>query len=59
MENAMMFAEALRKNGVRFELHIYERGGHCAGLVDGPPSASAHMGVAEIESWLKEHHWAN
>jgi acetyl esterase/lipase len=59
MENTMMFAEALRQNGVRFELHVYERGVHGAGLMDGPPSANSHLGTVELHSWLKEHKWAN
>jgi len=28
VENSLMYAAALRKNGVPFELHIFERGGH-------------------------------
>ncbi len=31
-ENSMDFATALRAAGVRFELHIYEQGGHGIGL---------------------------
>jgi acetyl esterase/lipase len=32
VENALLFASALGRSGVAFELHIYERGGHGAGL---------------------------
>jgi acetyl esterase/lipase len=32
VENSLMFASALRQNGVPFELHIYERGAHGLGL---------------------------
>ncbi len=32
VENSLMFAEALRRAGVRFDLHIYEKGGHGMGL---------------------------
>ena len=32
VENALMFAVALRKAGVPFSLHIYEKGGHGMGL---------------------------
>lgn len=32
VENALLFAEALRKNHVPFDLHIYEKGGHGMGL---------------------------
>ncbi|OQA85209.1 MAG: Acetylxylan esterase precursor [Lentisphaerae bacterium ADurb.Bin242] len=46
VENSLLFANALRKNGVRFELHIYERGGHGAGLFQGHPWAE------ECVRWL-------
>lgn len=59
MENAMMFAGALRKSGVRFELHIYERGEHGAGLTGDALSTNAHLGTVELHSWLEEHKWAN
>lgn len=32
VENAMLFAAALRRNGVPFELHVYQKGGHGLGL---------------------------
>ena len=32
VENAMLFASALRKEGVPFDLHIYEKGLHGMGL---------------------------
>ena len=32
VENSLLFASALRKNGVPFELHIYEKGRHGLGL---------------------------
>lgn len=32
VENSLQFAEALRRAGVPFELHIYEKGGHGMGL---------------------------
>ncbi len=32
IENSLMFAEALRKAGVPFALHIYQKGGHGLGL---------------------------
>ena len=39
VENSLMYAAALRKNGVPFELHIYEKGPHGTGLFDGHPWA--------------------
>ncbi len=35
VENALLFAHALRTAGVGFELHCYERGGHGLGMKDG------------------------
>lgn len=32
VENSMLFASALRKHGVPFELHIYQKGKHGLGL---------------------------
>src|SRR5258708_4660318 len=37
LENSLMFAMALRKAGVPFDLHIYEKGGHGMGLGKGHP----------------------
>lgn len=35
VENAILFASALRTNGVPFELHVFEHGGHGLGMKDG------------------------
>lgn len=59
MENSIMFAEALRKNRVQFELHIYERGRHGKGLMMEAPYANPHPGLVELRLWLQEHKWAN
>ena len=48
VENSMMFASALRRAGVHFELHVYEKGGHGLGLANGHPWA------AECVRWLAE-----
>ncbi|MCL5097321.1 MAG: alpha/beta hydrolase [Candidatus Omnitrophica bacterium] len=37
MENSVDFAMALRKNGVPFDLHIYQKGPHGIGLGNGHP----------------------
>lgn len=47
-ENSMLFAEALRRNGVSFELHIYPRGGHGLGL--GAP----YNWGGECVRWIKD-----
>jgi len=59
MENTLMFAEALRKNHVRFDLHVYERGAHGMGLGDNPPFAHPHQWTSDLLFWLKQHKWAN
>ena len=53
MENSMLFAEALRKNHVPFDLHIYQKGGHGMGLADKPPFAHVHPWVNDCLVWLK------
>jgi acetyl esterase/lipase len=53
MENSMMFAEALRKNHVPFDLHVYQKGGHGMGLKDKPPFAHPHPWAADCLFWLK------
>ncbi len=54
VENSMMFAEALRKNGVPFDLHIYEKGPHGLGLGsrDWNP-AKRHPWTGDCIYWLK------
>ncbi len=59
MENTLMFAEALRKNHVPFDLHVYEKGGHGMGLKDKPPFANPHPWANDCLFWLKERHFVN
>ena len=49
----LMFAEALRKNHVPFDLHIYQKGGHGMGLGDKPPFAHPHPWADDCLFWLK------
>ena len=56
-ENSLMFAEALRKNRVPFDLHIYQKGGHGMGLKDKPPFANPHPWAADCLFWLKTQGW--
>ncbi len=55
MENSMMFAEALRKNHVPFDLHIYQNGRHGLGLDDKAPFAHPHPWANDCLFWLKLH----
>lgn len=53
VENSLEFAAALRAAGVRYELHIYEKGGHGMGLGRKAPE-SYHPWVGECGRWLRE-----
>jgi acetyl esterase/lipase len=59
VENSMMFAEALRKNKVPFDLHIYQKGGHGMGLADKPPFAHPHPWANDCLFWLKAQNFVN
>ncbi len=53
VENSLQFAEALRKAGVPFDLHIYQKGAHGLGL--GAPYAEKqkrHPWTADLVYWL-------
>jgi acetyl esterase/lipase len=58
MENTMMFAEALRKNHVPFDLHVYQKGPHGQGLGGRKyPSANMLPWTADCLYWLKLQGW--
>ncbi len=48
VENSLEFAAALRRQGVPFDLHIYQKGGHGMGLGGG------HPWTRDCRFWLKE-----
>lgn len=48
VENSVDFAMALRRAGVRFELHLYEKGPHGIGLANG------HPWTVECARWMAE-----
>lgn len=54
VENTLMFAAALRKAGVPFDLHIYQKGRHGIGLGDKPPFDHPHPWANDCLFWLKE-----
>jgi len=58
VENSLQFAAALRKAGVPFDLHIYQKGPHGLGLGshDWNP-AKRHPWVADCGFWLKAQGW--
>ena len=53
VENTLMFAGALRKNHVPFDLHIYQKGRHGLGLDNKPPFAHPHPWANDCLFWLK------
>jgi acetyl esterase/lipase len=53
VENSLLFAEALRKNHVPFDLHIYQKGKHGQGLGDKPPFEHPLPWADECLSWLE------
>lgn len=56
VENSMQFVAALRKNGVPFDFHVYERGPHGIGLSQGKNGISAddvHPWAKDLLFWLK------
>lgn len=59
VENSLMFAEALRKAGVPFDLHIYENGTHGSGLGLTHPSnydpQHLHPWTTNCIYWLQQH----
>ena len=50
VENSLMFADALRKAGVPFEMHLYERGPHGFGMAPTDPILSTW--TARCADWL-------
>ncbi|HEY5895240.1 MAG TPA: alpha/beta hydrolase [Chthoniobacterales bacterium] len=49
--NSLVFAEALQKAGIPFEVHIYEKGGHGLGL---GPVENYHRWTSDCIAWLRE-----
>jgi acetyl esterase/lipase len=55
VENSMLFAEALRKAKVPFEIHIYEQGPHGFGLAPANPYLASW--VDRCADWLRVHNF--
>jgi dipeptidyl aminopeptidase/acylaminoacyl peptidase len=54
VENSLQFAEALRKAGVPFDLHIYQKGAHGLGLGSRNwDPEHRHPWTADCSFWLK------
>lgn len=54
VENSLDFAAALQRNGVPFDLHVYQKGRHGIGLADKPPFTNPHPWARDLIFWLKE-----
>jgi acetyl esterase/lipase len=60
VENSLQFAAALRKAGVPFDLHIYEKGAHGLGLGSREyQPEKRHPWTADCIYWLKTRGFAN
>jgi len=55
VENAMLFADGMRKAGVPFDLHVYEKGRHGIGLRAAPPAfENPHPWARDMVFFLRE-----
>jgi acetyl esterase/lipase len=53
IENSQLFADALRRANVPFEIHLYEKGAHGIGLNDKAPYKNVHPWARDLLYWLK------
>lgn len=53
-QNSMLFALALQKNKVPYELHIYEKGRHGIGLANGHPWTEQCVRWLKLRGFIKE-----
>ena len=53
VENSLLFAAALRRAKVPYELHVYEKGRHGVGLAQDNPALRTWPGL--LENWLRAH----
>ncbi|MFU1798128.1 alpha/beta hydrolase [Paenibacillus azoreducens] len=55
VENSLLFAGALSKAGIPFELHVFEEGPHGLGMSEGNPLCRQWLGCCA--NWLRQHHF--
>ena len=56
VENSLLFAGALSRHQVPFDLHIFESGGHGLGLAEGHPEVKAWPELCE--AWLRKRNFS-
>ncbi|MSU36953.1 MAG: alpha/beta hydrolase [Pedosphaera sp.] len=60
VENALLFAAALQRAKVPFDLHIFEKGRHGLGLDSKPPEfLGTHPWGADLVFWLHQRGWTH
>lgn len=52
VENSLLFAGALRRNGVPFELHVYPEGAHGLSLATAETSDTPEQENAHVATWI-------
>jgi acetyl esterase/lipase len=52
VENSLLFAQAMRKQGVPFALHIYQYGGHGLSLSTGETDIPDWPAVSGVSNWI-------
>ena len=60
VENSLEFAAALRRAGVPFDLHVYQRGPHGIGLSVGKNGAApgeVHPWAKDLLVWMRQNGW--
>ena len=55
VENTLLYADALAKFNIPFEVHIYPHGNHGLGLAEGMPHVA--QWCAALEKWLELNEW--
>jgi acetyl esterase/lipase len=59
VENSLLFASALKRQGVRVDLHVYEAGRHGLGLGGNRAEGKLHPWTNDFVFWLKQQKFLN
>jgi acetyl esterase/lipase len=55
VQNALLFYDALKRNGVQAEMHVFEHGPHGFGLA--PTNPVLAVWTTLCETWMRQHGW--